>query len=322
MISDKFKSRIKKGMWWERAWSLVEGCSFVSLGCLHCWSASAAHMRAHNPNPKIRERYEGLTNPDGRWNGKIRLLEDNITLPYETRKPTVWSIWNDLFHEKVPDRFIDLAFSIMAIMREHKFIILTKRHERLLKYFSVPPEDLWGDRWARNEFGEEPTVFPLRNVIIGITAENQEWWDIRKDSLFSIPAAHKMISLEPLLGSIYFTPDDLAQIDQVIVGGETGPRSRPMHPYWPLKVRNDCEVAGVPFFFKHWGEWGIAEGGVGDDPDPFGRTAMAYRNGKIEVDWEPGPRCEGAISMARIGKERAGRLLDGVEHNNLIWVAA
>ena len=317
-----FANRIARGLWWERAWSLVEGCSPMSPGCDHCWSAAQAHMRAHQSNPKMQQRYAGVNHPDGRWNGHIKLLEKNLLLPHETNRPTVWAVWNDLFHENVPDDFIDSAFSIMAIANWHHFIILTKRYERLAQYFSAPDYDFWGDRWARNPIEPEPTVFPLPNVSIGITAENQEWWDIRKETFLNIPAAHRVVSCEPLLGPIHFTREELARIDQIIVGGESGPGARPMHPDCPRKIRDDCEAAGVAFFFKQWGNWGIDERGIGDDPDPLGRTAMAYRDGEVDVNWEPGARCRGAITMSRMKKKRAGRLLDGREHNDLIWAPA
>ena len=129
--------RIAKGMYWDRAWSLVGGCSKVSPGCDNCWSEKESHMRSSNPNDKVRSRHEGLTD-GGQWNGAIRLNSDNLDLPLRVKKPTVWAVWNDLFHEDVPFEYIDRAFAVMSMSQHHVFLLLTKRPERMLKYLSNP----------------------------------------------------------------------------------------------------------------------------------------------------------------------------------------
>ncbi|MFX1512058.1 MAG: DUF5131 family protein, partial [Promethearchaeota archaeon] len=108
--------RIEKGMYWDRALSLVEGCTPVSPACDHCWAAAATGMRACQKNPKIRARYEGLTKKvqsGPRFTGEIRIIEDDLEKPLRVKKPTVWAVWNDLFHPDVPFSFIDYAFYTM-----------------------------------------------------------------------------------------------------------------------------------------------------------------------------------------------------------------
>jgi protein gp37 len=298
-------ARIAKGMWWDRAWSLVSGCSYVSEGCAHCWAANEAHIRAGQSNEKIRARYGGLTDEDGRWNGTIRMNRDVLELPLRTRKPTTWAIWNDLFHEDVPFDFIMQAFSIMARCPWHTFVLLTKRPDVMKEFFSQlgspadPLSDAIYDLTGSDELSCD--VFnmvsgqitgkggwPLPNVINMVTVENQEEADTRIPLLLQCPSAYRGISVEPMLGWVdirKWLPEKCAItgfpaghpnacgdcdpcidprgirsgwrhcINQVICGGESGPGARPMHPIWVRKLRDDCQYAGVQFFFKQWGEW-------------------------------------------------------------------
>lgn len=117
-------------MYWGRAWSLVSGCTHVSPGCDNCWSAKETHMRANNPNEKVKARNEGLTEK-GCFNGHIRLNHEFLDLPLRVKKPTIWAVWNDMFHEDVPEKFIIDAFSVMAETSHHTFMVLTKRPERM-----------------------------------------------------------------------------------------------------------------------------------------------------------------------------------------------
>ena len=293
------ESRVARGLYWDSALNLVLGCMPFSEGCTNCWAAREAHMRAHHPHPEIRERYEGLTE-DGRFNGTIRYNYKPLHAYQRARKSRVWSVWNDLFHVKVSPEFINTCFEIFQKSRYHTVIVLTKRIGRA--YMLI----------------RDGHVRPVPdNVILGTTVELPLYTD-RIDTLLRIPARTRMVSLEPLLGPVdlvwvqhgLLDPEYYNVLDWVILGGETGPHARPMHPDWVRSVRDQCQEAGVPFFFKQWGEW------MPDDfvtVLPSGKTPKrcsvhAYTGETFDHSYP-----YNAVDMMRVGRKAAGRLLDGQE---------
>ena len=244
----------------------------------------------------------------------------------------------DLFHEDVPFSFIEQVFDVIRDCRTHTFQLLTKRPQRVLDYWE----------WRQNHYLTtwKNSVWP-DNAWLGVTAENQRTADERILLLLKGPAAIRFVSIEPMLGPVgllnYIGPScgdcghcpapggrchqcDEAPapdgwrpkpgLDWVIVGGETGHGARPMHPDWVRKIRDDCQEAGVPFFFKQWGEyspnhsighkgiWVKITGGVTEAP-------------LIHCDCEDLKHYAQRQTMYRVGRKAAGRLLDGREWNDM-----
>ncbi len=276
-------SKIQSEKWWDKSITLVEGCSPVSAGCAHCWSAGMTH-RFHQG--------KGLTT-NSHFNGKIICREDRLDEILRRKKPTRWVIWNDLFNEKVPFEFIDKV--LLTIYRSnllgHIFQILTKRPKRMLEYFK-------GDVDARilkiypnaNSESRLTRGIPYPNLWLGVTCENQATADKRIPILLQIPAAVRFVSIEPMLGAIdlrkvnidlpsryngvghnykevdclensfYSDTPYLGAIGWVIVGAESGPGAR----YCPIEnIRNiveQCKAAGVPVFVKQIHMWETFDG--------------------------------------------------------------
>jgi protein gp37 len=353
--------------WTDDTWNPIVGCSVVSPGCTNCYAMKmAARLEAMAPKPDGRGNhglihYHGTTK-DSRagavWTGKVALAPDNILLaPLRKRRPRRIFVnsMGDLFHESVPDDGIDKVFAVMALSPQHTFQVLTKRSKRMREYVgslgsgerpdrvtSVAGALGWTARGYRGSAGLAER--PLPNVWLGVSAEDQARANERIPDLLATPAAVRFVSAEPLLGPIYipeYMPNPLwnglsswkqPEIDWIIVGGESGPRARPMHPDWARSLRDQCAAAGVPFFFKQWGEWSPIEI-VDEDED--GRLGPAYplpgcsapATHKAQQEclfWQGGDLVHWpkigtvpAIGVRRVGKRATGRLLDGREHNDM-----
>lgn len=221
--------------WTESTWNPVAGCTPVSPGCLNCYAARMALRLEHMPNA-TGEKYAGTAKraKDGRpvFAGKITLDETALELPKQWRLGRIIFVnsMSDLFHEGVPLKFVRRVFEVMESCPQHTFQVLTKRPERALELSSKLP-------WPSN-------------VWMGTSVETSKYYE-RIKVLQKIPAKVRFLSCEPLLGPLTRMP--LRKIHWVIVGGESGPGSRPMQGSWVLEIKQQCEEKNVAFFFKQWG---------------------------------------------------------------------
>lgn len=381
--------------WTDATLNVVNGCTVISPGCANCYA-----MRSGGRNLPGHPS-TGLTQPSKAghvWTGEVRFNEKELLQPLRRRRPRkiFWNAHGDLFHDSVPDEWIDRCFAVMALTPQHIHQVLTKRSARMQKYCNdsrTPGRiarailDLVIDKlakvldtwpvWSVGDIDAPDDVtiaWPLPNVWLGVSVEDQQRADERIPDLLATPAAVRWLSCEPLLGpvdltrlnferdeqqarEVYARADDKVTaftswwnafdgqftaceeegdavdlnphgarhldyqngLDWVVVGGESGTGARPMHPDWARSIRDQCVAAGVPFFFKQWGDWMPVEyfEGWNDSfdfrfQDGTSRTLGAVNKNaeSLEVDRQ---------EYARVGKKRAGRLLDGVQHDG--WPA-
>lgn len=210
--------------WTEQTWNPVTGCTKVSPGCKHCYAETMAR------------RLKAMQAPGYERGFKLTLQPERLSQPLRRKKATVWFVnsMSDLFHQDVPDSYIDRVFDTIRSTPQHTYQILTKRAERLAAYF--------GSRGL-------PT-----NVWLGVSVENRRHGKPRIDLLRAINAQIRFLSVEPLLEDLGEL--DLRHIHWVIVGGESGTNARPMKAEWARSIQEQCKTAGVAFFFKQWGGWG------------------------------------------------------------------
>jgi protein gp37 len=270
--------------WTDKTWNPVTGCTKVSQGCKNCYAE------------RMYERFNG----HGSFKN-VTCHQDRLTQPMKWKKPSMIFVnsMSDLFHEDVPFIFIDAVFSVMSDIDHHIYQVLTKRPQRMVEFF----------KWKRDEFGVPWQ--PKPNVWLGVSVEDQKAADERIPLLLQVPAAVRFLSCEPLLGPVRLTQidadaaghkeyctinaltgrhtdmarpcEDVPSIHWVICGGESGPGARPMNPDWAQSLRDQCASAEVPFFFKQWGAW-----------SPYGD---------------------------RVGKKKAGRILDGSTYDQFPGVS-
>lgn len=325
--------------WTDATWNPIRGCSRVSEGCRNCYAEGVAKRFSGEGLP-----YEGLIAKGGQWNGQITVADHLMDWPLRKRKPQRIFVnsMSDLFHESVPDEVIAAIFGVMAAAPHHTFQVLTKRPERMRAWFDWHAKQVRHREWewekwrvceeeAMEYVPELPAkgcmqTWPLPNVWLGVSVEDQATANERIPLLLQTPAAVRWISAEPLLGGVdvrwalghpiqisagflqrgQFSPglETLRPLDWVVVGGESGRNARPMHPEWARSLRDQCEAAGVPFLFKQWGEW------VPGDAPPWPENAdyaVVIRKGYYFDDFQ---------WMDRLGKKSAGRTLDGVLHDS------
>jgi protein gp37 len=320
------------------------------------------------------------------WTGHVAFSEKALLSPLKRRTPTTWFVnsMSDLFHEAVPDEWIDKVFAVMALTPQHTYQVLTKRSARMREYFNGGRLNQWCN--AATSMGHAAALvgrqgIPLPNVWLGVSTERQQEADERIPDLLATPAAVRFISAEPLLGPIdlervgtlegirtalpevikreergkpksgagsicgaqidaigplgssitfFQTPDHMGgftaasprqwpRLDWVIVGGESGPSARPMHPDWARSLRDQCAAAGVPFFFKQWGAWKNGSDFAQDAMSVLldGRVISPTQTAMSAADRERPVMAQNPTMMRRVGKAAAGRELDGVTHDGM-----
>jgi protein gp37 len=319
--------------WTDCTWNPIVGCSIVSPGCTNCYAMKMAARILAMAGTSTTGLHYDKTIKDVKgtpvWTGVVNQApEATLLAPLRWKKPRRIFVnsMGDLFHESIPDEWIDRVFAVMALSPQHTFQVLTKRAERMRRYLG----SIWSEMTADGWMGEPPRRFdklcaelgkspwslgdgswPLRNVWLGVSAERQEEANERIPHLLRTPAAIRFVSAEPLLGSLSlmgvrsgdrvydalqgcWARQDGGELEHggscqrlhwVIVGGESGPHARRMHDRWARDLRDECDVNGVPFFFKQWGQ---------HDPE----------------------------THDRVGKKAAGRLLDGRTHDDCPQVPA
>jgi protein gp37 len=344
--------------WTEATWNPITGCSVVSAGCKHCYAMKLAGTRLQHHPSRAGLTIDTAAGPV--WNGQVRFNEQWLDQPLRWRRPRLIFVCahSDLFHESVPDEWIDRVFAIMALAPHHTFQVLTKRPERMLRYFTERRDEGWSDGHIRLLFGRPARAFPasfkrlplnndarmpwpLPNVWLGVSVENQDAADERIPLLLQTPASVRWISAEPLLGPVDLTRVMRSEsewtfcdnaltgfrahkcggtigpkLDWVVAGGESGTGARPMHPDWARSLRDQCAEAGVAFLHKQNGNWA--------NPDDIEAAGLASHG------WWEEDRTDGGVRRHEwpdskfpcmrtevfcVGKKAAGRLLDGVLHD-------
>lgn len=229
------KSKIE---WTEHTWNPVTGCTKISPGCKYCYAEAFAK----------RLQKMGASGYENAF--KVTLHPNRLLDPIKRKKGTIWFVnsMSDLFHERLPFTFIDDVFRTIQKTPQHRYQILTKRPERMAAYF--------GNR-------DVP-----KNAWLGTSVEDREYGVPRINILRKIKTRTLFLSIEPLLEDIGRIP--LAGIAWVIVGGESGPKARPMEASWVHSIRKQCDAKGIPFFFKQWGNHG--EDGVRRSKKANGRA--------------------------------------------------
>jgi len=274
--------------WTDTTWNVVTGCTKVSPGCDHCYAETFA------------ERWRGTPGHHFETGFDLTVRPERVGLPLRWRRGRLVFVNSmaDLFHDQVNDDFVAEVYAVMAVARHHTFQVLTKRHARMRHLLSDPgfADTVWAEvaTLAHEDIDISPAIpwgqWPLPNVWLGVSVENQQWADIRVPALAATPAAHRFLSCEPLLGPVdlsrwlhlefsdmgLWLPEMLATlagrrpaVDWVIVGGESGPGARPIDEWWIGDLIDQAHAADLPVFVKQLGTaWATAHGQRGKGTDP------------------------------------------------------
>ncbi len=294
--------------WTHHTFNLVIGCAKVSPACANCYAEALSNRMGWaqwGPNGTRRVMSEAYWRKPLQWNREAAAAGE--------RHRVFCSSLADVFEDHpVVNEQRERLWPLIEQTPNLDWLLLTKRPENFQRFLKV---DALG--------------YPPFNVWLGVTVENQEAAEKRIPELLITKASVSFVSCEPLLGPLRLRSiggrldalrSQFPHLDWVIAGGESGQGSRPSHPLWFSNLRADCNEARVPFFFKQWGDWWPHRGGC---DDPCGKCIMALPDLTFtDTNWEAGPHLKGAMQMHRIGKKRAGRVLDGEIWDQLPFWAA
>lgn len=319
--------------WTDKTWNPTRGCSRVSPGCEHCYAEQIAYRFAGDKRTTsvgTRTGHQPFTgfakivNGHPAWTGKVELIESKLTEPLHWKKPQRIFVnsMSDLFHEALPDEAIDRVFAVMALCPQHTFQVLTKRAERMLCYMESRRASSrfwkaaclagWTFDFRSPLDGKEYSLlpFPLPNVWLGVSVEDQQRADERIPLLLQTPAAVRFVSYEPALGPVNFlaVPDRWkgkgTGIDWIICGGESGPGARRFDLEWMRSAVVQCKAAGTAIFCKQ----------IGSNPYwagyPLGRAAVGDSKGG---DMETWPEWARIRQFPTCTSARAGLVPGGLE---------
>jgi protein gp37 len=258
--------------WTDATWNPIRGCTKISPGCHRCYAEVFA------------ERFRGVPGHPYEQGFDLRFVPEKLAEPLRWRSPRMVFVnsMSDLFHEDVPNEYIAEVVGVMQLARWHTYQVLTKRSERLRDQLSGPLCEAAAER----------------HIWWGVSVENRRHGLPRINHLRAAPAAVRFLSVEPLLEDL--GEFDLTGIDWVIVGGESGHGARPMQKEWVLSLRDQCERAGVAFFFKQWG--GVRKGKAGREID--GRT---YDGRPARVELPVLDAAQRSAAIAEIESRHASR---------------
>lgn len=349
--------------WTDATWNCVRGCSRVSAGCERCYAETQA-ARIVRMGKGAPTSYDGLVkltkSGEAKWTGEVRMIPEHLADPLKWKKPRRIFVnsMSDLFHEKLTNEQIAAVFGVMAAAPQHTFQVLTKRAKRMRDWFEwiddearrcangIDPDEGWlrahvcvSETHQILTERNIPTIlertWPLPNVWLGVSVENQKAANERVPELLRTPAAVRFLSCEPLLG-----PVDLAtaspnarslaeDLDWLIAGCESGRKARACSVEWLRSLRDQCKSAGVPYFLKQAVETTPGRCGDADNPNgdnPCGERIRVFVNGPGDGSWSCGCTVEGpefgsAVDVgAGDGSKRKGGgvielpYLDGVQH--------
>jgi protein gp37 len=260
--------------WNDATWNPVRGCTKISPGCKHCYAELFA------------ERFRGVSGHPYEQGFDLRLVPDKLAEPFRwTRRSLVFvTSMSDLFHDDVPDSYIDAVARVMEAAPWHAYQVLTRRADRLRETLA----------------GRLERLAELRNIWWGVSVEDRRHGLPRIDKLRATPAGLRFLSIEPLLEDL--GKIDLSGIGWVILGGESGPGARPMDPAWVRSVQTQCAAAGVPFFFKQWGGERRSQTGCTLD----GRTYEGFPSDAL-------------VTVPVPARAARARILDGLELGRQSW---